>query len=235
MLLPHQSGGNPPNLLTQVGKEGNLYLAQTSPLGSLGGYTGNGASDAVLQSISQALCYDVTEECGVWGAPAWWTTASGGGGSTGYAYFGGKDLPIMQFKFYPNGNACTGTGDKAGFCVQPTAQTTNVFGWPGPTPTVSAPSATSNQAIVWAIDARKATIGGNEALWAFDATTLTCLYTTDQSIPKTACTRKAPTTDKPTGMAIKYTVPTVANGKVYVGSTGGTGTTQGYLNIYGIN
>ena len=127
------------------------------------------------------------------------------------------------------------TGDKAGFCTQPTAQTTNVFGWPGPTPTVSAPSSTSNQAIVWAIDARKATIGGNEALWAFDATTLTCLYTTDQSVAKTACTRKGPTTDKPAGLAIKLTVPSVANGKVYVGTTGGTGTTQGYLNIYGIN
>jgi hypothetical protein len=30
-------------------------------------------------------------------------------------------------------------------------------------------------------------------------------------------------------------VPSVANGKVYVGTTGSTNTTQGYLNIYGIS
>jgi len=235
MLLPTQPGGNPQNLLVQSGKEGHLYLAQTLPVGSLGGFTGNGASDANLQTINQVLCYDVQDECGVWGAPAWWTTTSGGGGSTGYAFFGGKDLPVMQFKFYPNGNACTGTGDRAGFCTQPTAQTTNVFGWPGPTPTVTAPSATSTQAIVWLVDARKAVNGGNTALWAFDAATLSCLYTTDQSQARTACTRKSPTTDKPTGLAIKYVVPSVANGRVYFGTTGGTGTTQGYLNAYGLN
>jgi hypothetical protein len=235
MLLPNQTGGNPSSLLVQAGKEGNLYLAQTSPIGSLGGYTGNGASDTVTQEIPNVLCYNVAEECGVWGVPAWWTTASGGGGSTGYAYFGGKDLPLMQFKFYPNGNTCTGTGDVAGFCTQPSAQSTHTFGWPGPNPAVSAPSASSTQAIVWAIDARNATIGKRAALWAFDAATLNCLYTTDQSVTKGVCTRKAPTTDIPLGIAVKFSVPSVANGKVFVGTTGGTGTTQGYLNIYGLN
>ena len=235
MLLPNQPTGNPQSLLVQAGKEGNIYLAQTSPTGSLGGYTGNGASDTVTQAISSALCYDITEECGIWGAPAWWSTTSGGGGSTGYAYFGGKDLPMMQFQFFPNGSACTGNTGVAGFCPTPSAQTAHVFGWPGPTPTVTAPSAASNQAIVWLFDSHKATNGGNGALWALDALTLNCLYTTAQSVTKTTCTRKAPTTDIPAGLAIKFVVPSVANGKVYVGTTGGTNTTQGYLNIYGIN
>ena len=236
LLLPNQPGGNAQNLLVQAGKEGTIYLAQTSPVGSLGGYTGNGASDNVIQSIPNVLCYDVTQECGVWGAPAWWSTTSGGGGSTGYAYFVGQNLPLMQFKFYPNGNSCTGTGDLAGFCTQPSAKSAQQFGWPPPTPTVTAPSATPNQAIVWLVNAQKATTGGNEALWAFDAVTLSCLYTTDQTVLRTNCGRKAPTTDIPAGLAIKFTVPSVANGKVYVGTTGNsTTTTQGYLNIYGIN
>ena len=235
MLLPTQPGGNPEELLTQAGKEGNIYLAQTSPVGSLGGYTGNGISDATLQSINHVLCYDVTQECGVWGAPAWWSTTSGGGGSTGYAYYGGMNFGIMQFKFYPNGNSCTGTGITAGFCTLPSAKTSHTFGWPGPTPVVSAPNETSTQAIVWAIDTHKATNGGGASLWAFDAATLKCLYTTDQGQSRTACTVKSPGTDAPPGIAIKFGVPSVANGKVYVGTAGPAGSGQGYLNIYGIN
>lgn len=235
LLLPNQPGGNPSSLLVQAGKEGNIYLAQTSPIGSLGGYTGNGSSDAVLQSIPQVLCYNVNEECGVWGAPAWWSTTSGGGGSTGYAYFGGQSLPLMQFKFYPNGNSCTGTGDEAGFCTQPSAQSVHQFGWPGPTPVVTAPSTTSSQAIVWAIDTQKGASGGVASLFALDATTLKCLYTTDQGVAKGGCTRKGPSSDVPSGAAIKFTVPSVANGKVFLGTTGGSGTTQGFLNIYGVN
>ncbi len=58
MLLPTQTGGNPSNLLVQAGKEGTIFLAQASPVGTLGGFTGNGAlrlhraspeADALLQ------------------------------------------------------------------------------------------------------------------------------------------------------------------------------------------
>lgn len=235
MLLPNQPGGNPQNLLVQAGKEGNIYLAQSSPVGTLGGFTGNGVSDAVVQGIPRVLCYNVNEECGVWGAPAGWSTTTSSG-STGFAYFGAQNLGIMQFQFFPAGSPCTTTGTGAGFCAQPTATTAHKFGYPGPSPAVSAPSATSAQGIVWAIDTHKGVNSGSAALWAFDATTLTCLYTTDQSQPATACTRKASSTDVPAGIAIKFTVPSVANGKVYVGTTGASGTTtQGYLNIYGIN
>lgn len=235
MLLPVQSGGNPQNLLVQAGKEGTVFLAQTSPVGTLGGYTGNGVSDSTVQALKQALCYNTAAECGVTGGGAWWSTTSGGGGSTGYAYFGGTNLPLMQFQFYPNGGTCTNSGTVAGFCTAPTAVTAYTFGWPGPTPAVSAPSATSSQAIVWVVDARRATSKGPAALWAFDATSLSCLYTTNQQAAKTACTVVAPAKDVPAGIAVKFVVPSVANGKVYVGTTGATNTTQGYLNIYGIS
>lgn len=235
MLLPTQAGGNPQNLLVQAGKEGTIFLAQTSPVGSMGGYTGNGVSDSTVQALKQVLCYNTEVECGVTGGGAWWSTTSGGGGSTGYAYFGGASLPLMQFQFYPNGSTCTNSGTVAGFCTTPTAQTDYVFGWPGPTPTVSAPSITSSQAIVWVVDARKAISKGAASLWAFDATTLSCLYTTNQLAAKTSCTVVSPATDAPSGIAIKFVVPGVANGKVYVGTTGSTSTTEGFLNIYGIS
>ena len=227
MLLPFQSSGSPQNLLAQAGKEGSIYLLRTDK-GYMGGYNG-GDADQVTQYIPCVLCYQTTPvvECGIWGAPGWWTTGSGGG-SSGYAYWTGKNLPLMQFKFYPNGATCTGTAG-AGFCKTPTAQTAHTFGWPGPTPTVSAPSNTSTKAIVWAIDAGNATSGGKASLWALDATTLDCLYSTNANA---TCTRTS-STDAPAGIAVKFMVPSVANGKVYVGTAGGS--SGGYLNIYGLN
>src|SRR5258708_21293069 len=119
----------------------------------------------------------------------------------------------MQFKFYPNGNSCTGiTG--AGFCKTPTAQSANVFGWPGPTPTVSSPSNASNKAIVWLIDARNASgkNGGPANFWPYDAATLTYLFTTDgQGDPYT----HIPPAHQPVANASKPTGTTAANYKDY--------------------
>ncbi len=122
-FCPVQTGGNPANLLVQAGKEGTIFLAQTSPVGTMGGYTGNGASDSTLQALPHVLCYNTAVECGVIGSGAFWSTTSGGGGSTGYAFFAGANLPLMQFQFYPNGSTCTNTGVVAGFCTTPTAST----------------------------------------------------------------------------------------------------------------
>lgn len=232
MLLPFQKSGSPENMLVQAGKEGSIYLLRTDK-GYLGGYNG-GNADQVTQYIPSALCYQTKPvvECGVWGAPAWWTTTSGGTGSSGYAYWGGKNLPLMQFKFYPNGNSCTGTGTGAGFCTTPSAKTIHQFGWPGPSPTVSAPSAASLKAIVWLIDAGTASSGGAADLWALDAATLDCLFTTNAKA--TSCTRIS-SANVPTGLAVKFSIPSVVNGKVYVGTAGSSSTTGGYLNIYGLN
>jgi hypothetical protein len=226
MLLPYQPNGNPQNLLAQSGKEGSIYLLNTNP-GSLGGYNG-GNADQVTQYLSGATCYQITPktECGIWGAPAFWAT---GGASTGYAYWGAKNLPLMAFQFYPNGAACTG-GTTAGFCPTPSAQSVHKFGWPGPTPTVTAPTPGSAKAIVWLIDAANASGGGVANLWAFDGVSLSCLFSTDGSANPCSVVSTA---DRPVGSAVKFSVPSVANGKVFVGTTGGT--TGGYLNIYGIN
>lgn len=230
MLLPFQSNGSPQNLLAQAGKEGSIYLLN-SQTGYMGGYNG-GNADQVQQYVKSAVCYQTNPvvECGVWGAPAWWTSGTGGSSYSGYAYWGAKDMPLMQFKFYPNGNSCTGGTKGAGFCTTPSAQTTHVFGWPGPTPTVTSPSNASMKGIVWLVDTRNATNNGPANLWAFDAATLACLYSTDGQ--STGCSRVS-TADQPAGNAVKFTVPTIANGQVFIGTTGGS--TQGYLNIYGIN
>jgi hypothetical protein len=79
------------------------------------------------------------------------------------------------------------------------------FGFPGATPTISA-NGTSN-AILWAL---RYTNGNAGILYAYDAGHLSAgaLYRSDQNSARDNL-----------GGSIKFTVPTVANGKVYVGTS----------------
>jgi hypothetical protein len=103
--------------------------------------------------------------------------------------------------------------------AQPFAATAQAFGFPGANPMVSA-NGTSN-GIVWVLDDHLNGTGGHPSsgpavLHAYDATTLTELYNSSMN----------GTLDQ-LGNAVKFTVPTVANGKVYVG-------TQTGLYIFGL-
>jgi hypothetical protein len=102
-------------------------------------------------------------------------------------------------------NASTGQ-----FNTAPASQSPSTFGFPGSTPSISS-QGTSN-GIVWATE--KGT--GPSVLHAYDATNLvTELWNSANSSADQA------------GQAVKFTVPTVANGKVYVG-------TVGEISVYGL-
>jgi len=93
--------------------------------------------------------------------------------------------------------------------TSPTSQTSAQFQWSGATVSVSSNGATAG--IVWVLD------GGGGVLYAYDATNLaTELYDTTQA----SGGRDTP------GQPVKFAVPTVANGHVYVG-------TQTELDVYG--
>jgi hypothetical protein len=104
----------------------------------------------------------------------------------------------------------------------PTAQTSTVFRYPGTSPMVSNNGTTNG--IVWTLDLH-AYVGGTPGggvntsgpavLHAYDAINLHELYNSAQ-----AGTRDT------AGKALKFTSPTVANGRVYVG-------TANQLNVYG--
>jgi hypothetical protein len=96
--------------------------------------------------------------------------------------------------------------------TSPTSESAGMYGYPGATPSISANGNTNG--IVWALN----TITGDFAqLHAYDASNLSReLYNTGQNS----------TRDKP-GEMVKFTVPTIANGKVYIG-------TQTELDVYGL-
>ncbi len=93
--------------------------------------------------------------------------------------------------------------------ISPTPVSTSgsvVVGYPGASPVLSANGSSSG--ILWLLEVDRYWNGGNATLRAFDATNLsTELYDSDMS----------PDRDQ-AGLAIKFTVPTVINGHVFVGS-----------------
>jgi len=113
------------------------------------------------------------------------------------------------------------------------SQSSDSFNFPGATPSLSASGATNG--VVWALRTNsycttQSTTCGPAILRAYDATNVaTELWRSDANAADAA------------GFAVKFTVPTVANGKVYVGTrgnnTGGAAnstSTPGEVDVYGL-
>jgi outer membrane protein assembly factor BamB len=103
--------------------------------------------------------------------------------------------------------------------LTPGFQAADTFGFPGATPAVSSSGATNG--IVWLLDTSNngtpnPGLDSNPAiLFAYDANNLSKLFSSPASGAGAA------------GHAVKFTVPTVSNGKVYVG-------TQSELSVFGL-
>jgi len=114
----------------------------------------------------------------------------------GYVYFGAVGGPIRAFQF---NNALLNTS--------PISQSIDNFRYPGATPSIS--SNGSRNGIVWVAENTDPAV-----LHAYDATDLGIeLYNSNQ----------APDGRDQFGTGNKFITPTIANGKVYVGTTNGVG------------
>lgn len=141
----------------------------------------------------------------------------------GHYYAAGAGVPLQAYRLDPRTARLTFEGAAA----DPPA-----FGYPGGTPAISA-SGDSN-GIVWVLDIRRYCTPGSQGcgpavVRAYDALTLRELWSSPLSGPDAA------------GYAVKFTVPTIANGRVYIGTRGnntggvyGSTSVSGELDVYGL-
>jgi hypothetical protein len=137
---------------------------------------------------------------GIFATAAFWNNA---------LYLAGVGGPVKTFPF----NSTTGM-----FSLSPSSHSGNSFGFPGATPSVSANGTSGG--IVWALDngayGTPCCANGSAVLHAYDATNLnTELWNSSMGSGNAA------------GNAVKFTVPTIANGKVYVG-------TRSEIDVFGL-
>ena len=173
LLLPDQSGPHA-HLLMEVGKEGTIYLIDRDKMGKFNPNNNN----QIVQSLNSAVG-------GMWAVPAWWNNT---------AYFGGSGDYLKAFSFDPSAGLLSNG---------PVAQSGTFFGFPGPTPSISANG--NSNGIAWVLQTENYG-SGSAILHAYDAADVSReLYNTAQNFSR----------DNPGG-SVKFTVPTIANGKVYV-------------------
>lgn len=139
-------------------------------------------------------------------------------------YIAGANGPLLSYGFNTAINM---------FNTTLASQSATGYGYPGATPSISAQGAANG--IVWALDITSfCTIAapscGPAVLHAYDATNLATELWNSSEVPGDTA-----------GNALKFTVPTIANGKVYVGTRGDNAggddtstSTPGELDVYGL-
>ncbi|MGA8223136.1 MAG: Ig-like domain-containing protein [Candidatus Acidiferrales bacterium] len=196
LLLPDQDGSHPHELV-QAGKDGTIHVIDRDQMTTANEhYCPPTTCSNSDPEIVQEL---VTTVGGMWSIPAYWN---------GNVYFCGSGDNLRGFAF---GNGMLG--------ASPSITSNHAFQFPGCVPTVSANG--TSDGIVWAIDtsnygppAQK--MAGPAVLYALRADTLALLWNSSQASGNRDVA----------GNAVKFSVPTVANGKVYIG-------TQAELDVYG--
>ena len=191
LVLPTQ--GSNPDLLVAAGKEGAIYVVNRDQMTAKNvHYVGKSTCTTQDPEILEESASGAVG--GMWSMPAYWN-------STLYYWGSGdvlKSIPV--------------TGGLPDF-THVTGNTTSI-GFPGATPSISSNGTTAGTAIVWAIDSSQyGSPGpgpGPAVLHAYDATNISNeLWNSAQAIDHR---------DQP-GNAVKFSVPTIANGKVYIGTS----------------
>jgi hypothetical protein len=139
-------------------------------------------------------------------------------------YLAGIYGPLNSYSFNSSTNM---------FNTSNVVHSSTIYGFPDPTPSVS--SAGLSSGIVWALDNSNfcptpITHCGPSILYAYDAMNIANELWDSSIVPADSA-----------GNAVKFTVPTIANGKVYVGTRGnntggafGSSSVSGEVDVYGL-
>ncbi len=197
ILLPDAAGtAAHPHLLATSGKAGTIYLLDRDSMGHFSASTTNPDSQ-IVQEIFNALGIVPEDNASPfevedsYSTPAYWRDASG----RDHLYFGGVRDTIKMFNL-TSGQLSTSA----------VTQSSESYEFPGASPAISSNGNTNG--VLWAIQ----NAAGGAVLHAYDATNLGVeLYNSNQ----------APGGRDALGPGVKFAVPTVTNGKVYVGIQSG--------------
>jgi len=202
------SGSGTVGVVMGGGKDGTLYILNQA---ALGGYNGT-----PFQVIPTG--YHIFSTVAMWNDTIYLGTTT---------FSAGSPAPLISYALQTSTNPSQ-------FVQQ--AQTTSPasFGFPGPSPAISATGTTNG--VVWALDnsqyCTKQSAGcGPAVLHAYDATSLVELWNSSMAAGGADAA----------GNAVKFTVPSIANGKVYVGTRGNniggalnSTSVSGELDVYGL-
>ncbi len=211
VLLPTQGGAHPYEILGG-GKEGRIYLLDRTNLGHFTAVTDpcNNqtlmTADKVLQEMNLGAAVG---NSAIYSTPAFWQGPNGA-----YIFEAGNGDSIKAFSL-TNGVLSTA----------PTSHSPETFNFPGENLTVSSNGGIAGTGIVWAISPGAScpvldhcNPAGAGVLRAYDAANLgTELYSSSQNAARDGLSSY-----------VKFTVPIVANGQVFVG-------TGNSLDIFGLN
>ena len=211
VLANVSSGTGSVGVVAGGGKDGTLYILNQA---SLGGFS---SSDATAwQKI--ATGYVIFSTVAMWNDTIY----------LGPTTFSGTSAPLTSY-------ALNTSTTPSRFVQQAQATVPVKFGFPGPSPAISA-TGTSN-GVVWALDNSQYCTNqsggacGPAVLHAYDATSLVELWNSSMAAGGADAA----------GNAVKFTVPSIANGKVYIGTRGnnvggalGSSSVAGELEVYGL-
>lgn len=195
------------------GKDGNLCVLDRD---ALGGYGDGNAWQQISLGTEGSYSGSGPPPGVLWGVGALWND---------YYYIAGAGEPLVAYRL---------DSSSAKLSLAATAASPGKgFGFPGSTPSISASGSTNG--VVWALDnspyCTNGSLGcGPAVLHAYDASNVAQeLWNSSWSSADRA------------GYAVKFVVPTVANGKVYVATRGnniggpyGSTSASGELDVYGL-
>jgi hypothetical protein len=190
-----------------VGKEGVIYLIDRDNMGQFN----SASNDQIVQSFSGPA--------GLWGTPAFWKNN---------LYVGGAGDSLRQYTFDPSMEL---------YDTPAASQSSQLFNFPGATPSISSPGLWA-RGIVWAIDASQYGYASGNAPNGINCATVpvpaACTgpavlhaYAAENLAVEYWNSSMAANHRDRAGNGVKFVPPTVANGRVYVG-------TRTEVDVYGL-